>query len=279
MTRRPDIVSRPSLLGVSLDGTRVAAASRDGVYAIFDPSASLKPGVTVDAWSQAVLSSGAAAIQLRVKGATSQERLPWAREILPHCRTHQVALIVNDDVALALELALREGPGRIGVHLGQQDAAALCHRDPQGRWRVELERAGIWVGLSTHNKAQVQDAQANTRAERRSGHEPSNAEVSPSADTPPLASATPLGAIVRPHYLGFGPIFVTQSKLDTQPVAGLEALAQVCELSSLPIVAIGGIQAAQARACRAAGATSVAVISALAGADVDTIAQSVRALS
>ena len=65
-------------------------------------------------------------------------------------------------------------------------------------------------------------------------------------------------------YLAIGPIFATSSKTDTEPIVGLEGLRSVASIASgLPLVAIGGITAANAPAVIAAGASSVAVISAL----------------
>jgi thiamine-phosphate pyrophosphorylase len=74
-----------------------------------------------------------------------------------------------------------------------------------------------------------------------------------------------IDAIQRPiDYLAIGPIFSTTTKSDTAPVLGLEGLRTVRQASgSFPLVAIGGITAANAREVIEAGADSVAVISAL----------------
>jgi thiamine-phosphate pyrophosphorylase len=65
-------------------------------------------------------------------------------------------------------------------------------------------------------------------------------------------------------YLAIGPIFSTTTKSDTSPVIGLEGLRAVRRaIGKFPLVAIGGITAANARAVIDAGADSVAVISAL----------------
>ena len=65
-------------------------------------------------------------------------------------------------------------------------------------------------------------------------------------------------------YLAIGPIFQTTTKTDTSPVLGLEGLQAVRQaIGALPLVAIGGITYANARAVIEAGADSVAVISAL----------------
>ena len=65
-------------------------------------------------------------------------------------------------------------------------------------------------------------------------------------------------------YLAIGPIFATTSKSDTAPVLGLEGLRAVRRaIGAFPLVAIGGITSANAAGVIAAGADSVAVISAL----------------
>lgn len=70
-------------------------------------------------------------------------------------------------------------------------------------------------------------------------------------------------------YLGYGPIFATQTKPDHEPVVGVAGLQLVRSLTSLPIFAIGGITPANVEAVRKAGADGVAVISAIAScADV-----------
>ncbi len=61
-------------------------------------------------------------------------------------------------------------------------------------------------------------------------------------------------------YLALGPIFATGSKLNPDPVVGLEELRRLRLLTPRPLVAIGGINRANATAVLAAGADSVAVI-------------------
>ena len=65
-------------------------------------------------------------------------------------------------------------------------------------------------------------------------------------------------------YFAIGPIFATATKSDTAPVLGLEGLRAVRHaIGEFPLVAIGGITPANARDVIAAGADSVALISAL----------------
>lgn len=64
-------------------------------------------------------------------------------------------------------------------------------------------------------------------------------------------------------YVAFGPIFSTGTKVDTEPVVGLEGLRRARTLTSKPLVAIGGITRQNARDVIEAGADSLAVISGL----------------
>lgn len=66
-------------------------------------------------------------------------------------------------------------------------------------------------------------------------------------------------------YLGCGAVFPTSTK--DSGVIGLEGLATVCsEAGDVPVVAIGGVSAANAASTIAAGASGAAVVSAIFGA-------------
>ncbi|SLM49579.1 Thiamine-phosphate synthase [Nitrospira japonica] len=67
---------------------------------------------------------------------------------------------------------------------------------------------------------------------------------------------------LKPDYIGFGPIFKPASKQDHDPVVGMDGLKQVRALTTLPVFAIGGIQAEEVPAVMRAGADGIAVISA-----------------
>jgi len=132
------------------------------------------------------------------------------------CDNAGAALIVNDriDVALAADAD--------GVHLGQTDLPIAAARRIAG---------DLWIGVSTHDLAQVRAACA-------------------------------AGA----DYVGFGPVFATSTKQDPDPVQGLSGLrAAVVEAAAAkrPVVAIGGIKAADAAAVYGAGAHAICAISAV----------------
>jgi thiamine-phosphate pyrophosphorylase len=83
-----------------------------------------------------------------------------------------------------------------------------------------------WLGVSTHNPEQLAEADKT------------------SAD-----------------YLAIGPVFATSSKENPDPVVGLEGVRRARALTRKPLVAIGGINRANALSVMEAGADSVAVIS------------------
>jgi thiamine-phosphate pyrophosphorylase len=64
-------------------------------------------------------------------------------------------------------------------------------------------------------------------------------------------------------YVAVGPVFATGTKLDAEPVIGLEGVRRARALTTKPLVAIGGITRENARSVIDAGADSVAVISGL----------------
>jgi thiamine-phosphate pyrophosphorylase len=61
-------------------------------------------------------------------------------------------------------------------------------------------------------------------------------------------------------YLLFGTVFPSAGKPDGHPVAGLDALRAACARSSLPVIAIGGINEENAALVRAAGAAGFAAV-------------------
>lgn len=78
-------------------------------------------------------------------------------------------------------------------------------------------------------------------------------------------------------YLGVGPVFEARgTKADAGEPLGLDLIARIRRDCRLPIVAIGGINAENARLVRDAGANAAAVISAVASAD--DVAQAARML-
>jgi thiamine-phosphate pyrophosphorylase len=111
-----------------------------------------------------------------------------------------------------------------GVHLGQDDLTPAAAR----RIFNAAKRDQLWIGFSTHNLEQVR-----------------------------VADAMPI------DYLAVGPVFMTSSKVNPDPVIGLDGVKQARLATSKPLVAIGGITRDNCAQVREAGADCVAVISGL----------------
>ncbi len=77
-------------------------------------------------------------------------------------------------------------------------------------------------------------------------------------------------------YIGVGPVFYTSSKDELRTILHLEGLRAIREKVNIPILAIGGIHARNARDVISAGADGIAVISALMASEY--IAESTRQL-
>jgi thiamine-phosphate pyrophosphorylase len=68
------------------------------------------------------------------------------------------------------------------------------------------------------------------------------------------------GETLGAAYVGAGPVWATPTKPDADPPIGLENLSEICRAISLPVVAIGGVDASNAGDCIRAGAAGVAVV-------------------
>ena len=159
-------------------------------------------------------------LQVRIKPrdprvrADASDLVRIARMARRVCDVAGAALIVNDRVDVALAAAAD------GVHLGQTDLTLADAR------RIAPD---LWIGVSTHNLAQVR-------------------------------AACDAGA----DYLGFGPVFTTTTKQNPDPVQGLDGLrAAALAAGSHPLVAIGGITAAHAAEVYRSGAQAICAISAV----------------
>jgi thiamine-phosphate pyrophosphorylase len=61
-------------------------------------------------------------------------------------------------------------------------------------------------------------------------------------------------------YIAVGPVFPTSTKINPDPVLGIQGLAEICGVVHKPVVAIGGIRLENADEVFQAGAKSIAVI-------------------
>lgn len=182
---------------------------------------------------------GAKILQLRAKRASPAERIELVRGLLPVVRAAGALLVVDDDIDAAM---LADG-----VHLGQEDLAALAGEQDRQEALSRLRRRAppnFMIGLSTHDRAQVL-----------------------------RSSALPV------DYIGFGPILPTRSKANPDPCVGMDELRTVCEISSHPVVAIGGLAGPDALACVRAGAAAAAMIGALAASSVAEVRERAASLA
>ena len=98
--------------------------------------------------TEEALRAGVALVQYRHKGASAQLRREQASQLLTLCRRHSTPFIVNDHLALCLEL------GADGVHVGGLDASVAEARKALGNGRI--------VGASCYGDRQLaRDACAN----------------------------------------------------------------------------------------------------------------------
>lgn len=108
------------------------------------------------------------------------------------------------------------------------DGVHLGQEDLPATAARQLLGPGALIGVSTHDPAEIDGA------------------VAAGAD-----------------YVGFGPLFPTRSKSDTQPLQGLAGLTAACAHSPLPVAAIGGIGLAELPGVARAGAAAAAMIGGL----------------
>jgi thiamine-phosphate pyrophosphorylase len=166
-------------------------------------------------FAEELVAGGCRLLQYRNKSGNGRVMLEQARELKKRVGG-LLKLILNDraDLCLAGEFD--------GVHVGQDDLSPESVRKLIGPDR--------WLGVSTHNPQQLQEADRS------------------SAD-----------------YLAIGPVFSTSSKENADAVVGLEGVRRARQLTRKPLVAIGGITRANAASVIEAGADSVAVIADLLG--------------
>ena len=178
------------------------------LYAILDPALIKVP---LTEFAAQLSEAGVELMQLRDKRASARQIYTESRALVEQFAGTGVRLIVNDRPDIAAMI------GAGGVHVGQEDLPEEAARAICG--------SGCWVGISTHNLAQLREANQT------------------SAD-----------------YIAVGPIFPTATKENPDPVVGLDFLRLARQETRKPLVAIGGITIQSAAQVFRAGADSVAVI-------------------
>ena len=166
------------------------------------------------------LAGGVSLVQYRNKLATAAERRTQAAAVLALCREFRVPLVINDDLALALEL------GAEGVHLGRDDCPGglAAARRALGPQRI--------LGVSCYNESARADEAAAAGADYVAF-----GALFPSA-TKPAAARAPLELLGRAQQAldcavaGIGGI-----TLDNAPAAiaaGADLLAVITDLFDAP---------------------------------------------
>ncbi len=170
------------------------------------------PVVPDSSWVARLVPAGTRLIQLRIKDQPDTEIRRQVKEARAMCASHGADLIVNDYWQAAID------EGCAWVHLGQEDL-----RDADIK---ALRRAGIRIGVSTHDHAELEK-----------------------------------GLAVDPDYVALGPIWPTVLKQMPWAPQGTTRLGEWKRLiGDRPLVAIGGLTLERALACLSAGADVVSVV-------------------
>ena len=170
------------------------------------------PIVDSVAWVARLVPLGVRLVQLRVKDRPTDEVRAEVRAARNLCAAAGVQLIVND----YWEVALAEGCDF--VHLGQGDLT--------GADLAALRRAGVRLGISTHDHAELECALAAT-----------------------------------PDYVALGPIYPTLLKVMPWQPQGLKRITEwKRRIGAIPLVAIGGLTLERLNGVFAAGADVAAVV-------------------
>jgi thiamine-phosphate pyrophosphorylase len=163
-------------------------------------------------WIARLVPLGVKLVQLRIKDRDSAALRAEIRAAQAICAMHGCTLVVNDHWQLAIEEAVA------WVHLGQED---LAEAD-----REAIRRAGLKLGLSSHDHAELDAALA-----------------------------------AEPDYVALGPIYPTILKKMKWAPQGLERLYDwKRRIGSLPLVAIGGLRPERLAGVFDSGADSAAVV-------------------
>jgi len=171
------------------------------------------PIVDSAAWVARLAPLGVRLVQLRVKDRPEEEVRAEVRAARTLSAARGIQLVVND----YWKLALAEGCDF--VHLGQGDLT--------GADLPALRRAGVRLGVSTHDEAELERALA-----------------------------------VRPDYIALGPIYPTLLKVMPWQPQGLARIGEWKRRTGhLPLVAIGGLTLERLAGVFAAGADVAAVVS------------------
>jgi thiamine-phosphate pyrophosphorylase len=203
-------------------------------------SAQPDPIMAIVRYAEELVAAGATLIQLRDKSQPEHPRrfLSCARELRRVTWGDGTKPRATLIINDRVDICLAADAD--GVHLGQDDLSPESARRIFDQVKDGNTRV---IGFSTHNLAQVREA-----------------------DTLPI------------DYIAIGPVFVTGSKANPDPVVGLEGVRQARQATKKSLVAIGGITRLNCSQVKAAGADAVAVISDLLESPAKAVADFLRVL-
>ncbi len=164
----------------------------------------------------------------------------WARRLVGvGARLIQLRMKDKDDATIAAE-------ARAALAICRDAGATLVVND---HWRVAIDVGAQWVHLGQGDLDQGADVGAIRGAGLKLGLS--------AHDDAELARALAL----EPDYIALGPIFPTILKAMAFAPQGLERVGEwKTRVGALPLVAIGGLNVERAKACLAAGADVVSVV-------------------
>ncbi len=81
-----------------------------------------------------------------------------------------------------------------------------------------------------------------------------------------------------PLYVGFGPVYPTTTKANPDPTVGVQQLSEAVRLSTVPVVAIGGIFPENIDTIVGAGAKNLSLVRHLMSEDAESRIADIQAL-
>ena len=175
-------------------------------------------GLSVDALVERAARADVDVIQVRERDLCDRDLADVVRAMVRATAERRTKVLVNDRPDIAIV------SGAAGVHLRSDSPPGARVRAAFAEASAAKAGEGFLIGRSVHSLADVDAAIAE------GGYD----------------------------YLLFGTVFPSAGKPPDHPVAGLAGLAAACARSPIPVIAIGGIDAARLGAIAKSGAAGFA---------------------
>jgi thiamine-phosphate pyrophosphorylase len=188
---------------------------------------------------------------------------------LPKCSLPRLYPILDAGLLIRAGLSI-EGFAR---ELRQAGIRFLQYRDKEATDDVVQQRAALLRTIFPDGCLLLNDRVSLVAATRCDGIHVGQEDLSPAQTRATLGPEVLIGVSTHGEdqlrgatrspadYIAIGPVFATTSKVDPDPVVGLEGVRAARAMTTKPLVAIGGINRSNCAAVIHAGADSVAVIS------------------